>query len=122
MANILADLIMLVHLLFVVFAMVGGLLLFWRRWVLWLHLPAVAWAAIVEFGGLICPLTPLENWLRVMGDGGSYQGGFIAHYVWPVLYPEGLDRGIQLALGAVVLVVNLAIYGWVFCRQRSKSK
>jgi hypothetical protein len=120
MANILADLILLVHLLFVVFAMVGGLLLIWRRWVMWLHLPAVAWAAIVEFGGLVCPLTPLENWLRVMGDGDSYRGGFIAHYVWPMLYPEGLDRGIQLTLGWVVLVVNFVIYGWVFYRRQSK--
>ena len=122
MAIVLADLVLLLHILFVGFAVVGGVFIFWRQWIMWLHLPAVAWATIVEFYGLICPLTPLENWLRVQGGGISYQDGFIAHYIWPLLYPEGLTREIQILLGWVILAVNLAVYGWFLYQQRKLRK
>ncbi len=116
--RILADLVVIVHLAFVVFVLFGGLLaLRWRR-VRWLHLPAVAWGAAVEFGGRICPLTPLEIWLRMQGGKSAYSSDFIEHYVFPLLYPAGLTREVQIALGAVVLAVNLAIYGLVRCRAR----
>ena len=106
-----ADLILLLHMAFVLFAVFGGLLAVrWRR-VMWIHLVAVAWAAMVEFFGWICPLTPLENWLRGQAEG--YHSDFIARTILPLLYPEGLTREAQIALGIFVVLVNLAIYGWV---------
>lgn len=84
----------------------------------WLHLPAVLWGAIVEFTGWICPLTPLENWLREQADQTGYREDFIAHYLLPTLYPDGLTRDIQLVLGAIVLAINLPIYGWLWRRSR----
>lgn len=108
--RLLADLIVLFHLAFVAFAVLGGLLaLRWPR-VAWLHVPAVLWAAAVEFGGWVCPLTPLETWLRVRGGTEAYEGDFIARYVLPVLYPAGLTRGTQIMLGTAVVVLNLGIY------------
>jgi len=114
--QIFADLVVILHLAFVAFALFGGLLALWRRRVVWVHLPAVLWAAAVEFGGWICPLTPLETWLRMQGGEGGYNSDFIEHYILPLLYPAGLTREEQIALGAVVLAVNLAIYGWVWRR------
>ncbi|MGH7206780.1 MAG: DUF2784 domain-containing protein [Nitrospiraceae bacterium] len=112
----LSDLVVILHLAFVGFVLFGGLLaLRWRR-VVWLHLPAVAWGATIEFGGWICPLTPLENWLRLLGGERSYSSDFIEHYVLRLLYPEGLTREVQIVLGTVVLAVNLAIYGWIWRR------
>src|SRR5882672_1608501 len=103
--QLLADLIVLVHVAFVVFAVLGGLLAArWRRLV-WIHLLAAFWAA-VEFFGWVCPLTPLENWLRRRGGQGGYPSDFIAHYVLPILYPEGLTRGVQIALGVIVVLIN----------------
>lgn len=114
--QIFADLVVILHLAFVAFVLFGGLLaLRWRR-VAWLHLPAVVWGATVEFGGWICPLTPLETWLRMQGGESGYSSDFIEHYLLPLLYPIGLTREVQIALGAVVLAVNLAIYGWVWRR------
>jgi hypothetical protein len=110
---LLADLVVLFHLAFVVFAVLGGLLaLKWRRF-LWIHLSAVVWAATVEFTGWVCPLTPLENWLRERGGGDTYNSDFIARYILPVLYPQGLTRELQIVLGILVIVVNLAIYSRV---------
>jgi hypothetical protein len=112
--RLLADLVVLAHLGFVVLAVLGGLLaLRWRRFV-WIHLSAVIWAATVEFFSWVCPLTPLENWLRARAGEAAYSSDFIARYLLPVLYPEGLTRELQIALGIFVIVVNLAIYGWVF--------
>jgi Protein of Unknown function (DUF2784) len=112
--QLLADLIVLVHVVFVIFAVVGGLLAARWRCFVWIHPPAVIWAAIVEFFGWVCPLTPLENWLRRRGGQGGYPSDFIAHYILPVLYPEGLTREVQIALGMIVVLLNLAIYAWIF--------
>ena len=103
----------LLHAAFVVFASCGGLLA--RRWprIAWIHLPTVAWAALVEFAGWICPLTPLENWLRRQGGGSEYGGDFIARYLLPVLYPADLTRTTQIVLGTLVVAVNLVVYGLV---------
>jgi hypothetical protein len=112
--QLLADLIVLVHVAFVVFAVLGGLLAArWRR-VVWIHPLAVFWAAIVEFFGWVCPLTPLENWFRRRAGEAGYPSDFIAHYILPVLYPDELTREAQIVLGAFVLLINLIIYGWVF--------
>jgi Protein of Unknown function (DUF2784) len=117
--QLLADLIVLVHVAFVVFAVLGGLLAArWRRLV-WIHLPAVIWAALVEVLGWVCPLTPLENWLRRKGGQAGYPSDFIAHYVLPILYPEGLNREVQIALGAFVILINLTIYIWILRTKRA---
>ncbi len=117
MYPLLADLVLIVHLTFVAFVLCGGLLVLkWRR-VAWLHLPAVAWGAVVKFTGWICPLTPLENWLRTQGGETSYRSDFIAQYLIPVLYPGDLTRNLQLLLGTVVVVLNAAVYWWLWRMQ-----
>lgn len=116
--RILADLTVLVHLAFVLFVVCGGVaVLKWPR-LAWVHLPAAVWGAAIEFFALGCPLTPLETVLRARAGEGAYEGGFLAHYVFPVLYPNGLTRESMVALGIMVLVVNAAIYGWGWYRHR----
>jgi len=106
----------LTHFAFVLFVVLGGLLVLrWRR-VAWVHLPCAVWGALIEFTGCICPLTPLENWLRRRAGGADYSGGFIEHYVMPILYPVGLTRSIQIGLGIAVIVINVALYLWIFSR------
>jgi len=119
----LADLILCIHASFVLFVICGGLLVLKWQWVAWLHLPAAAWGAVVEFTGWICPLTPLENWLRAQGDETTYRSDFIAQYLLPMLYPGDLTRNIQLLLGTVVVVLNTAVYWWIWRMQmRSASR
>ncbi len=120
MYRTLADLVVIVHFGFVLFAVLGALLVLKWRWVAWVHIPAAVWAALIEFAGWICPLTPLENWLRVRSGAAGYRGGFVEHYILPILYPEGLTRGVQVVLGVLVLLINLAIYGWLLYRRRSR--
>jgi hypothetical protein len=116
--RILADLVVVVHLGFILFVVVGGRLVLRWRSVMWLHLPAVVWGVLLELAGWTCPLTPLENWLRNMDEEAGYQGSFIEHYLLAILYPEGLTRTLQMALGFVALAVNLLIYRCVFSRTR----
>lgn len=117
--RILADVVVGIHALFVAFVMLGGLLALRRPWVAALHLPAAVWGALIELRGWICPLTPLEKSLRAAAGEAGYQGGFIEHYLLPVLYPAGLTRNVQLVLGATVIVVNVAIYAVVLQRARA---
>ena len=117
----LADLVALTHLAFVVFALFGGLLALRWRWVPWVHLPAAAWGAAVEFFGWFCPLTPLENSFRRASGSAGYPGGFIERYLMPVIYPTELTRELQLFLGFVVAVVNAAIYLAVWRRLRREK-
>jgi len=117
----LADLVLVVHLAFVIFVLCGGLLTLKWRWIAWLHLPAALWGAIVEFTGWICPLTPLENWLRTQSVETSYRSDFIAEYLLPVLYPGDLTRGIQLLLGTVVVALNAAVYWWLWRATQGKN-
>jgi hypothetical protein len=117
--RILADLVVGLHAAFVVFVVVGGLLaLRWPRVAL-VHLPAAVWGALIEFQGWICPLTPLEKSLRAAAGLAGYEGGFIEHYLLPVLYPSGLTRGVQLVLGTAVVAINLGVYGYLWLRRRS---
>ena len=113
----LADLVLCIHVGFVFFVIFGGLLVLKWRWIAWLHLPAAVWGAVVEFTGWICPLTPLENWLREKGGKASYRSDFIAQYLLPVLYPEDLTRDLQLLLGTGVVVLNAAVYWWLWQMQ-----
>ena len=106
----LADLVVVLHFAFVLFTVLGGLFVFRWRWFPWIHLPAAMWGGFVEVTGRVCPLTVLENWLRRAGGGTGYERDFIERYVVPIVYPPGLTREIQLALGAIVVVVNGAIY------------
>jgi hypothetical protein len=114
--RILADLVVGVHALFVAFVVIGGLLALRWPWVAALHLPAAVWGALIELRGGVCPLTPLENSLRASAGQAGYEGGFIEHYLVPVLYPAGLTRGVQLSLGALVIAVNLVVYALVLRR------
>lgn len=116
--SLLAGAVVLVHLSFVVFVATGALLALRWRAVPWIHVPAVAWAAYVELSGGICPLTPLENSLRAKAGLGYYSGDFVARYLFPLLYPEGLTREAQVTIGIAVLTVNLVFYGWVARRLR----
>jgi hypothetical protein len=116
--SVLADLVVGLHFTFVVFVVLGGLLVLRWPWVAFLHIPAALWGAAIELGGWVCPLTPLESWLRRQAGGAGYSGGFIEHYILPILYPSALTRPIQLLLGFTVIAVNLAIYVSVFRRRR----
>ena len=116
--SLLADLVLLLHAAFIVFVMLGGLLVLrWRRLV-WLHLPCVVWGILIELTGGICPLTPLENRLREAAGLSSYGESFVGHYLLPLIYLPGLTPGIQYLLAAVVLLVNVVIYTlfWRRCR------
>lgn len=115
-----ADAVLVIHLGFIVFVLVGGFLaLRWRR-VPILHLPTVAWGIYIELSGNICPLTPLENNLRAAAGDSGYEGGFIEHYILAVVYPDGLTHSIQMMLAGVVVVTNLVAYGLVLRKMRRK--
>ncbi|MCY1346711.1 hypothetical protein D9M69_328040 [compost metagenome] len=113
-----ASATLLLHLAFILFVMLGAfLLLRWPR-LAWLHLPAAAWGAYIEFSHGICPLTPLENQLRRWAGAEGYAGGFIEHYLLPLIYPGNLTDGMQLAFGLIVVLFNGALYGWLLLRRR----
>ena len=120
--TILADFIVVLHLLFILFVLFGGLLLFWSSRIPWFHIPAVLWAAMIEFSGWVCPLTPLENFLRQQGGSSTYSTGFIEHYILPVLYPDFLTRRLQILFGLSVLGINLTVYGLFLYRLKRKSQ
>jgi len=115
---LLADLVLVLHAAFIVFVVLGGLLVLWRRPVAWLHIPAAAWGILIEFKGWICPLTFLENDLRTAAGESGYSGGFIGHYLVPLVYPATLTPEIQVVLGVVALLVNVAVYAVVWAKLR----
>lgn len=117
-----ADAVVWLHLAFILFA-VGGAVLLWR-WpaLVWLHLPALAWGVWIEFSGGICPLTPLENRLRALAGQHGYEGGFVEHYLMPLIYPPGLTPGMQWILGAGLLGLNLLLYGAWLRRLRRQGR
>jgi hypothetical protein len=116
--RLLADLTVVLHLGFVLFVVGGGLLVLrWPR-LAWLHVPAAVWGAFIEFAGWICPLTPLENWLRAEGGGPVYAESFVEHYVIPLLYPAALTRELQWLLGGGVIVINAVVYAVILRRRR----
>ena len=116
-----ADFIVLLHFVFIVFAVAGGVLVFKWRWLGYLHVPAAIWAALIAMVGWICPLTPIENMFRKAGGGEVYSVSFIEHYLMPVIYPSGLSREIFIAMGVVVIVVNVIVYAVLFVKRKNRS-
>ena len=118
--HFMADIIVFSHFAFILFTLFGGILSIWWQRVIWLHIPTVLWSAWIEFAGWICPLTFLEYWLRIKGGEKGYYGGFVEHYIIPVLYPYGLTREIQIVLGVIVIAFNILIYLHVFMVRNKK--
>jgi hypothetical protein len=116
---LLATLVVTLHFTFVLFVVLGGLLVLRWPWLAYAHLPAALWGAWIEFAGWVCPLTPLEQSLRLKAGEQGYSGSFIEHYVLPLLYPSALTPTIQVALGIIVIAVNLGIYGYLIRSRRS---
>ena len=120
--KLLADLVVVFHFLFIVFAIFGGVLALRWRWIAWLHLPCAAWGAAIELTGRVCPLTPLENSLRAAGGAVGYPGGFIEHYLLAAIYPAGLTRDIQLGLAGILLCLNAAVYFLLWRRAAADAR
>ncbi len=116
-----ADLVLALHLGFIVFVILGGLLVLRYRWFVYLHIPAAAWGAFVEISGRICPLTTWENSLRRSAGESGYAQSFVEHYLVPIIYPAGLTRSVQFAIAALVFATNIAIYGWLLLRWRNRE-
>ena len=114
--RIAADFIVLLHFAFILFVVLGGLLVFYRRMFAWLHLPTVLWGVLIEFSGWICPLTPWEQSLRIKAGQVGYSGGFVEHYLMPLIYPVALTPEIQIILGVLVLILNVGVYGWLWSK------
>ncbi|MGD2035338.1 MAG: DUF2784 domain-containing protein [Bacteroidales bacterium] len=122
LCNILANLVVLVHLSFIVFVCLGALLVLkWPR-IVWVHIPLAVWGVIVEYLDLICPLTPLENYFRKMAGMNAYQTDFIDRYIIPLIYPGELTRKIQFILGSIVLMINFAIYGYIIIKKMKEKR
>lgn len=120
--RLLADLSVVMHFAFIVFVALGGLLVLRWRWSVWLHLPAAVWGAAVELFGWYCPLTGVENWLRRAAGDAGYSAGFVEQYLLPILYPARLTPGIQLALGVLLVAVNVIIYVLVWRRRGHRRR
>lgn len=119
MWRLLADAVVVAHLLFVAFVVGGALLVLRWPWIAFFHLPAACWGAVVELCGWVCPLTPLENRLRLAAGEAGYAGSFVDRYLLPIVYPAALTRDTQYILGIAVFSVNLALYWWILRRRRS---
>ncbi|MFC1857972.1 DUF2784 domain-containing protein [Thermodesulfobacteriota bacterium] len=119
--HILADITILLHFAFLIFAVFGGILVFWWPRVLWLHLPAVIWAVIVEAAGWICPITYLEDWLLIKGGWTVDSGGFVEDYIVPVLYPANYTRNLRILLAVSVVFINMIIYGLLYWYKLKKK-
>jgi hypothetical protein len=120
--SFLADTVVVLHAIFVVFAVLGGFLVWRWKKVAWVHVPAAVWGALIEFAEWICPLTPLENWLRIRAGEAGYTGGFIEHHLVPILYPPGLTPTLQVLLGLLVLAINGAVYGRLLIHHRRRKR
>jgi hypothetical protein len=116
-----ADAVVVLHLAFIAFVVLGGILAWRNLWFAWVHLPAVAWGAYAELTGSVCPLTPLENALRIRAGQGGYEGGFVEQYLLPVIYPAGLTPAHQRWIGVVVIAVNLAVYAAAIAIARRRA-
>jgi hypothetical protein len=117
---VLADAVALVHFLFVLFVVAGSLLaLRWPR-AAWFHAPALIWALFVECAGTLCPLTPLENRLRVLGGESGYNDDFVSYWLLSLLYPASITRSLQMTLGGSLFLLNVCLYTWIWTKRRPK--
>lgn len=116
--QIAADFVVLLHFTFIVFVLAGGLLVFKWRWMIWLHIPAALWGSIIVIARWICPLTPIENRLRQAGGAETYSSSFIEQYLVPIIYPSGLNREVFIAMGIVVIVINVIVYTILFNKRK----
>ena len=117
-----AYITVIIHLLFILFVPLGGLLVLWRRWWALIHLPAFIYGTLISFFNWVCPLTPLENWLRKQGGRAGYRGAFIEHDLLPIIYPENLGRKEAAIMGMLILLINLGIYSLVLKKIRGRQK
>ena len=116
--RILGDLVLGFHFAFVVFSVLGGFLVLWKRWIAWLHVPSVFWSSFVNLLSHVCQLTPLENRFRRLAGQAGYEGGFIEHYIAPLVYPGGMPRRMELIAGCSILIWNTFVYAFVVSRRR----
>jgi len=116
-----ADLVVLIHFAFICFVVVGGFLAVKWKWLAFLHIPCALWGILIEFYGWVCPLTPLEQYLRKAGGSAGYSGGFIDHYITSIIYPSGLTREMQIIMGILVILINITAYTWVIIRYRKRK-
>jgi hypothetical protein len=117
-ARTLGELVLGFHFAFIVFALLGGFLVLWKPWIVWLHVPSVIWSAFVNLFSQVCPLTPLENRFRDLAGQAGYEGGFIQHYIAPVVYPSGMSRPVELIASFSVLIWNVLVYTLVVSLRR----
>ena len=117
-ARLLANLILVFHFTFVAFSVLGGFLVLWKRWIAWLHVPSVLWSSLVNLFSHVCPLTPLENRFRRFAGQAGYEGGFVQHYIAPLVYPGGMPRRLELVAGFSVLIWNAFVYVLVVALRR----
>ncbi|MBN1952475.1 MAG: DUF2784 domain-containing protein [Bacteroidales bacterium] len=122
MYKLLADSIVLIHLAFILFVVLGGLLVLKWKWFVWIHLPAAVWGILIEFAGWICPLTPWENALREKAGQATYEGDFTGNYLLPLIYPDELTHHTQVFLGSFVLILNLTVYSLIIFRYFRKKR
>lgn len=120
MYRILAEMVVLLHFTFIIFNLLGGFLTLWKKWMALIHIPAAIWGSLIIIIGWTCPLTPLEKSLRMAGGEEGYSGGFISHYIIPLIYPEGLSRETQIKFGFAALAINVLIYLFVIYWRRRK--
>ncbi len=120
--SFLANIVLVIHLLFILFVILGGIAVLRKAWLAWLHLPGAVWAVLLELFGWTCPLTPLEQWLRTLSGQSLYKFGFIEHYLIQIVYPEALTRELQVLFGFLVFVLNGGIYTYCIFRKRRKKQ
>ena len=118
--SLLADLVILIHFLFIIFVVLGGLMVIRWSWIKYLHIPAAIYGALIEIERWVCPLTPLEVRFKMKAGESIYQGGFIEHYILPLIYPPGMSRTVQIVLGGAVIVINLAVYVYIFFQNKKR--
>jgi len=119
MYEFLATLTLIIHFLFIIFVIFGGLLFFVKAWTLYFHIPAFIYGAYVEFTQSICPLTYLENYFLTKANLASYSTSFIQNYLYAIIYPINLTKQIQISLGIILIIINLIIYGFIIKRKKS---
>ena len=119
---LLADAVVILHASFIAFAIMGGILVYWRRGVAWIHIPCVLWGILIALQGWICPLTYLEADLRNAAGAGGYTGGFIQRYLLPLIYPAALTHGLQMLLGLGLMMFNIIVYMVIWRRWRIRNK